>query len=366
MTYSFPTWSWRSFAAIGIGACALICSACSNAAPGVSSIQPLPNTRSANRTATRPRPAVTANYTLLAVNNTSGANNRITGIDNGFKIVGNYGLTHASYNSYTSQDVGNPPPLEYNSFPSHNYPGATGTYLAAIVGSYEAGYAYSIGSATCNPCGVIHYDQGSSSYWEPLVKDPSEGKNGCAVTALLGMNSFEAAVGYYLKGSGTCTSQAFEEYPNASGGQTYADLPKDNGASVPVATGINGKGDIVGTMGSEGWYYKDEVYHTLSCGSDVITQPLAINWSDEVVGSYEDTNLNVHGFLMTNPGSPSAVCQTIDDKHNGLTIVSSIDDTHYISGWYKDGNGNLDGFVGWPSGSSLGFLYRLTAEKEGL
>jgi hypothetical protein len=82
---------------------------------------------------------------------------------------------------------------------------------------------------------------------------------------------------------------------------------------------------------------------------------MGVNWQGQVVGYYTDYQQNTHGFLLLNPAAaPSQqIWQIIDEPlANGYTVVSSMITHHSITGWYKDSNGHLNGFVGTCIGSN--------------
>lgn len=278
-------------------------------------------------------------YTFQTIDDT-GNDNRVTGIDNAGEIVGVYGDSSSNYNSFNSA-----PP--YGSFTPDNLPDATdGTYMNSIASAatmtYQAGYVYAPHSET-GIWGVIN-DNGT---WSLLQKHSGEGKT-CIVMELMGVNESGYAVGYYENASGNkCLIQAFEMQP----GEVYKDLIGAPGTS-PIATGINNSGDIVGDTTvsgiAEGWYkVKGATAVPFTYPGSVGTQALSINASDQIVGSYQDSDGNTHGYLLSNPG-PSETWQNIDDKHNGLTVVNGINDNGYLCGWYKGADNDLHGFVATP------------------
>jgi probable HAF family extracellular repeat protein len=294
-----------------------------------------------------------ATFSFQTVDDPNGRNNRITGIRRDGKIVGVYGLTRPSYHSFSSSSPG------YSRFNPDNYPGAGGTYLTSLSNDkYEAGYVFSPPSTQgnrCGTCGAVHYDRG----WI-LFESPNEGNGKCAVTALLGVNDAEFAVGYYLQRSGNhCIAQAFEAYADASG-ERYVPLTPP-GAVSPVASGINNLAGIVGSAtfsnGSsdtvEGWYLANGRYYVFFYPGSIDTQALGVNQSGDVVGTYEDADLTTHGFLLSNPQSKHLKWQTIDaPKSRGLTVVNGISDDGAICGWFKGSDGKLHGFVATRGGAT--------------
>lgn len=372
MTHPIPALSRRNVAAIIFIAVAIAVSACSGNGNATSSNQELP--RSPGNGSSTPTPAPI--WTFLTVDNAAGGNSRITGINNATTphAIGLNGTTHADYHSwtvhapYTSFDLG-------NNYPS---PNANGTYISAIADSnanYEAGTVFSPppnSMLNCTTCGITYYGPGSgTSYGGPagtgcgytacmwtFIQDPSEGSGSCAVTAALGLGDSQIVVGYYETGNSNCGYQAFESHYFPSTGESFVDFNVPNAApNTTEATAVNGLGDVTGiaTFGSstEGWFYADGLYCTgLMVPGAAYTYPLGINWSDDIVGYYQDTNTppQVHGFMLYRPSSPTNLVwvNPIDEPNayqSAYTVVSGASNHRTITGWYKDQSSKLHGFI---------------------
>ncbi|HYL27745.1 MAG TPA: hypothetical protein VEW74_07905, partial [Candidatus Nitrosotalea sp.] len=78
------------------------------------------------------------------------------------------------------------------------------------------------------------------------------------------------------------------------------------------------------------------------------TEALAVNWQDQIVGSYIDSLGATHAFVLTNPlNQPN--WQSVDEpKALGLTVLTSIQDHDYMVGYYLDGSGKINGFLATP------------------
>jgi hypothetical protein len=62
------------------------------------------------------------------------------------------------------------------------------------------------------------------------------------------------------------------------------------------------------------------------------------------VGTYNDAKGNTHGFLYD---ATAKVYESVNDSSGvDTTVVNGINDEGQIVGFYVDGTGNTDGFVG--------------------
>lgn len=301
-----------------------------------------------------------------------GSDTRVTGInESGKVIVGLNGTTPSTYSSWTAHTPF-PGSTGFQDFKLKNYPGAVGTYMSAMTSSfYQAGTVFSPppnSSLACTTCGIVHYNKGSGTGYNSgcsatgclwaFLQDPNEGTGACAVTEVLGLATANLVVGYYLQGASSCGSQAFEATLTASGA-TFVDFNVPGAdPNTTQATSVNQKGQTVGTAEFKGfpggWYYDDATYTTkLIVPDSTGTYPIGINWQGQIVGYYTDDQQNTHGFLLVNPAASEQIWETIDDPlADNYTVVSHINQHHSISGWYKDANGHLHGFVGTCTSSN--------------
>jgi hypothetical protein len=204
---------------------------------------------------------------------------------------------------------------------------------------------------------------------------------------VLGINDTRQGVGFYETGTASpCPTQAFEFYPNGSGGYTYEDFsppPLQGQTSSHIsstANGINTLGDVVGTVTyttssqqqqSAVWYYSELGYYTFanpkSTGGNDDTFGRGVNYSDGVVGDYVDAN-GTHGFFVSNPeNTPHPPFVTIDASPNPphnppYTVVNSINLPYAIAGWFEDEEGKYHGFVGTCHPCNGGALQRLKGD----
>ena len=357
-----------------LGAAALTVGACSSSVSSTSTMQALPQNLTRQGASS---PGSVSGYTIYTVDNPKGQPNFITGIDDDRKIVGVYGNGGSTslYNSYTAKyHTPSPSQSPYPTFVNDDYPDAPGgTYITSLVKSgsaanksIEAGYAITPGGYNGNlngNWGVVD----NKGIWTLIGKFPKAGQH-CHHLELFEIDSNYTAVGLYWKGTGTyqgeCngsnkTQYAFEV---TVGEKQYTDFPKLNniyGATAPVATGVYESGGIAWIVGStdsngassSGWTTTDGTTFNLLTfnNSGRSTQFYALNSSGTVAGTEEGAGGDWHGFTVSNLFSTRQPVwsQTINLGNNSDTVVSGINDSGDICGWYKTGDGNTHGFVGF-------------------
>lgn len=174
------------------------------------------------------------------------------------------------------------------------------------------------------------------------------------------MDASWITVGFYLHGTGCSDAVAFEEYTESSccsagSSQVFVPFTPPSPYDSAIATGINGNGDVVGYTTKSGvytgWFYTYFKYYSIKVPGAVSTQPLAVDWQDDVVGEYWDSTGTPHGFLVQNPGGNATYQNPIYFKNNSKyseTVPASIDDCDDIAGWYASG-GVDNGFVATTS-----------------
>jgi probable HAF family extracellular repeat protein len=365
MAHSSLGLSRRRWAAIFLGAGALVASACSsvNSVPGFGGGASPTRALTGRPLSSTPTPP--PSFTFTQVNYpTKGAYDEVTGVDLNNAIVGTY-LTEGQYYSFTAlcyKGSGYTINCSSPTFSPAPYPYTNkGVYLNANINStygngqqaYAVGYVISPGNADCNTCGVL-YDEKTKTY--TVIRAGKEGTGVCKFTELLGINGSKIAVGFYKTNiNGGCRYQAFEWYDNTDGTQTSVDLNVPN-TSGSEALGINNGGDVVGTATTtagikEAWYYNDYSYTPFYKSQAISTEPRSINWEDAIVGDYKDSSSTYHGFLVfTQERQLSTYPEfvPIDYPATGAqTIVNSIDPFWRIAGWYwKSSSSATQGFVG--------------------
>ncbi|MBV8066360.1 MAG: hypothetical protein JO113_00175 [Candidatus Eremiobacteraeota bacterium] len=316
---------------------AIAVAACSNGAVSGSTAESIPAASSKARPNTQP---TGIQFKYETIDDGASTTSNLSGVNQLGKIVGTYGTGTASdpYGGFTSRSP-------YSRLDALNYPQAAGTIAEGVSSNKIVVGAVVSPSSLRGTWGFV-WDAGA---WT-LVKDREDGGGKDSVTELTAINDSGLATGYYVNPS---THQPSPVEFNLLSNQ-FINLDPDSGVKQ-VATGINGKGDIVGyETGSGGkylgWFYRTGSYFTIAHAGDD-TQLWGINWQDELVGSYKDKSGVTHGFILTDP-TGSQQWQFIDEPNAaGTTVVTDINNHNEITGWYVDSNGNANGFVGLPQGS---------------
>lgn len=260
--------------------------------------------------------------------------NRILGLNNEGRLAGYYGSGSPSHpnRGYVVR-----PPYQQNNFKDQNFPQAVDTQITSVNNKRT------IAGFFVDSKGGIYGAMQSGGIWTkygvPHGRDPDP------VTEILGLNDSGIGVGYYL-------TQSSEEVPvQVSQARGTFKTIKVPGAVNAVATGITGRGHVVGymqtTSGSVvGFFLVSGVLSPLAYPGATQTEALCISTYDRVVGSYVDTYGNTHGFLVLGPAHQYPVWQSIDEPNAaGTTVVTGINIHEDIVGYYVDASGNTHGFV---------------------
>jgi hypothetical protein len=292
----------------------------------------LPSTRSQFAS-----PAVGARpsrWKFSTINNPSDPRfNELLAIDNLGKICGFYGngtKKHPSDGYCVSK-------LGQSNFRPQNYPNALDTYVTSLnnnkvyAGYYRSAHGGIFGFTVTN--GIW------TSYKDPRLRGTSP------LTELLGISDANLAVGFYTDQG---VNHAFEL--NVTTGQFQHILPP-GGVSVE-ATGINGKGDIVGYMttsrgATKSFLLKGGVYTMFSHPGSSVTQATSLNWQDQIGGSFVKHG-RTHGFLVTGLPVSMQWKDVNDPDAAGTTVVTSVENHGYMVGWYVDSAGKTNGFLAAP------------------
>jgi hypothetical protein len=327
-------------AAMAVGFFGLVLSACNGPVSSFSSAaavsQGSQRIKPLNASSPTPSPIP---FVFKTVDDPNSNFNEVNGINQLSKIVGTYGTGQGSniYASYTSQ-----PP--YSKFIDLNDQGSQGTVATGLSSNkIDVGYVIDPSGLSAGTWGFVRI----SGLWT-VLEDTNEGTGSDAVTEILGVSDSEYAVGFYTNGSGI--NVPFELVVPT---ETFTDLHPP-GASNAEATGINGKGNISGweatSDGAEGFYLQAGTYYPFSYPGSETTYALGLNWQDQVVGDYIDSQKKVHGFLLTGPtrGGAKQQWQAIDAPDASGTWVTGINNHDDICGYYIDGSGVQHGFVAVP------------------
>ncbi|MGA8795509.1 MAG: hypothetical protein WB526_00400 [Candidatus Cybelea sp.] len=275
-------------------------------------------------------------YNFQTIDEPDDPTTEILGLNNLNKIVGYYGDPNVGFVAR--------PPYTPTKFRKEVYPGAENTLVTSINNMNTIAGWYQ------NPEGGIYGFTEWQGIWTKY-QDNHELHGGSAqITKLLGISDGSLAVGYYVDSGADHAT-----YLNLTTGK-FKDIHVP-GASSSAATGINGKGDIVGwlTLASgvtEGWLLKGGQFTMFQYPSAKETQPAGIDWTDDIAGSYEDASSNTHGFVLNNPLA-SQVWTEIDDQSagGGETVVTGINNHSTLTGYYQTSSGSINGFLATLKGS---------------
>jgi hypothetical protein len=293
-------------------------SACSGSSPTAG---PIPGVSTAHSLAT-------SEYNFKTIDDPADPTTEILGINNLNKIVGFYGSPAVGFGARA--------PYGAKNFLKEIYPGATDTVITSLnnTNTIAGWYETSKGEIF----GTTEWEGIWTKYQDPHLL--GEGQ----YTKLLGLSDDDLAVGYYQDSEKI--DHSFEV--NLSTGNFQGIEPPD--AKSSAATGINGKGDVVGwlTLSSgttEGWLLKGGLFTEFAFPAGIQTAATSVDWSDDIVGSYEDSSGNTHGFVLTNILTSQDWTRIDDPNANGETVVTSVNNHHTLVGYYEDSSGNIDGFL---------------------
>jgi hypothetical protein len=268
-------------------------------------------------------------FNFTTINDPLDPTTEILGINNLGKICGYYGSPTVGF-------IARPPYLA-TQFHKYLYPGAADTVVTSINNTnFVAGW-YSDNKGRI--FGFTEWQGIWTTYQDNHLLHAPQSQT----TKLLGLSDADLAVGsYQLDG----VDHGFEL--NLPTGK-FVNITPPN-ATNSAATGINGKGDIVGWLtlasgATEGWLLKDGIFTEFAYPAGVQTQAAGVNWSDDIVGSFEDTSGNTHGFLLTDVLKTQIWAQIDDPSATGETVVTSVNNHHAMTGYYQDASGNIDGFL---------------------
>jgi hypothetical protein len=330
MSYSLPSKQVINAVVLGIVAPAI--AACG----GPSSFAPSMHAPSTSETASGVHSATASSWTFSTLDNPDHHDfNALNGINNVGKIAGFTGDGSGKNpdKGYVVSDYGK------DAFRNQNFPGAADTVVTSLSNTKSlAGYYTS-------KQGWIFGFILQGGIWTSY-KDPKLRQGSSNVTELLGLNDAGLAVGFYTDQDGV--DHAFEL--NATTGKFHGIVPP--GAVSVEATGINGKGDIAGIIKTKAgvtrsWLLKGGSFTEYSYPHSANTQARAINWQDQMVGSYVDGSGKTHGFLLSTPLAKPQWQQIDEPRAEGATVVTSIEDHDYMVGYYVAG-GYTNGFLATP------------------
>jgi hypothetical protein len=264
--------------------------------------------------------------------------NRVLGENNEGRVVGYYG---SGSPSHPNRGFVVRPPYQQNNFKDEDFPQAVDTQITSVNNKRTIAGFYV--TAKGDTLGAMQSAGIWSTYAAPHGRDPNP------VTEILGINDSGIGVGYYVTQS---NNEVPVQVSQLTGKFTVIKVP---GSVNAVATGITGRGHIVGYMQTAsgnivGFLLVSGVLTPLAYPGATQTEATCISTYDHVVGSYVDGYGNTHGFLVINPAHQYPIWQSIDDPNAaGTTVVTGVNIHGSIVGYYVDATGNTHGFVATPS-----------------
>jgi len=233
--------------------------------------------------------------------------------------------------------------FQAQSFKNEKYPGAGDTVVTSVSNAKTiAGWYVS----PQNPSWIFGFTE-RHGVWNSYRDVQLRKDHTSNLTKLLGLSDAGLAVGYYTDDSGV--NHGFEL--NTVTDKFHGILPPS--ATSSVASGINGKGDVVGYLtlanGSvKGYLFKGFNFTEFGYPGAVSTQAVALTWNDDIVGSYVDGSGETHGFVLSKPLT-SQQWQSVDEQNGlGSTVITGVNNHHVIVGYYNAADGSTNGFVGTP------------------
>jgi hypothetical protein len=272
----------------------------------------------------------TSAFTFTTIDAPSGPPTEILGINNLSKLCGFYGDPRVGFTVR--------PPYEAKQFFNQLYPGAADTVVTSINNTdVIAGW---LEDTKGGIFGFTRWEGIWTKYQDNrLLHQPQ-------YTKILGLSDDDLAVGYYQLKK---IDHSFEL--NLVTGKFQTIAPPS--AKSSAATGINGKGDIVGWLTlangtTQGWLLKDGIFTVFAYPAAAETQAASLDWSDDVAGSFKDNSGSTHGFLLTDVLKLQIWTQIDDPDASADTIVTGINNHHTVVGYYNDSRGNVSGFLANP------------------
>jgi hypothetical protein len=311
-----------------LGCSALAISACGGASPGIAAAAPAD-------------PPLQSNFTFTTLDDPGSTTfTRLLGINNLGKLCGYYS-TDVSGNPSTGALVYKG--YEQQNFRNEKYPSAVSTVVTAVNNTKMiAGWYVS----ARNPAWIFGFTE-KHGVWDSYRDLKLRKSHTSNVTKLLGLSDSGLAVGYYTDDAGV--DHAFEL---DVGSDKYHGLSPPSAVSA-VASGINGKGDVVGYLtlanGSiKSFLYKGYTYTEFAYPAAVATQAMSLTWNDDIVGSYLDASGNTHGFVLSQLLTSQQWESVDEDDAVGTTVITGVNNHHAIVGYYIAADGSNNGFRGIP------------------
>jgi uncharacterized membrane protein len=265
--------------------------------------------------------------------------NQLFGINNNGRMAGSYGFGDPGHPSkgYTISA-----PYAQRNIKTENFPHSVQTQVFGLndinvqVGDYST---KNNSNSNTDPWFGWYYNGSFHKVVFPTKHNASPTDD-----QLAGVNNHDIAVGQYVNSSGR--EQGFT-FNIKTGKYTALTLPGVSSNTNVEATGINNAGDIVGSVGMDGFIkLAGGGVHRITVIGAQETIALGVNDNDTVVGAYIDGGA-IHGFIWKIGGSFKAA---VDDPNaDGESFLEGINNEGNVVGSYRDIKGNTDGFLAYPA-----------------
>ena len=159
----------------------------------------------------------------------------------------------------------------------------------------------------------------------------------------IGINDKDQIVGEYV-----AADEGFHGFLFSNGQFTSIDQGPGTGLfAATEATGINDRGDIVGTFFAPNTFRafseNNNVFQLFDVPGQGDSEPSATSNAGDIVGSFSDINLGTHGFLRSRGNF-----LTVDFPGSDSSFALGINTAGKIVGEYFDADGNLHSYLATP------------------
>jgi len=268
--------------------------------------------------------------------------NQLLGINNEGEIAGYFGSGNAGH---PNKGYVLTPPFSQDNFINENFPHSWQTQVTGLNDNgVTVGFFSTQNGAT--PAADNNFGFVNERGRFHKVDFPTGNNSNPPVNQLLGVNDSGWAVGFYNDSKGNSHGYAY----NINEG--WFKRITVNGATSLTAAAVNNSSTIAGfftnAKGTVDGFVKWVNGHvvTLAAPGAAMTQATGINDRGEVVGTYTvgtGNNAVTHGFTWWN-----GKFTTVNYPAASSTSVNGVNDEGDIVGFYTDAAGNTDGFVGLP------------------
>lgn len=268
--------------------------------------------------------------------------NQLLGINDSGVIAGYFGSGAAGH---PNKGYWLSAPYSQGNFKAENFPGSAQTQVIGVNNSDVTVGFFSQQNAS-NPADDNNFGFVDIRGHFTRVEFPTRDNAKPPINQLLGVNNTGWAVGFYNDSKGNAHGYAYNIYDHQFKPVTV------KGATSLTAAAVNDSSTITGFMtnsagtveGFVKWVNGKTVALAVPGASS--TNPTGINDKGEVVGTYTvgtGGNAVTHGFTWLN-----GKWTTVNYPSASSTSINGVNNEGDVVGFYTDAAGNTDGFVGLP------------------